>query len=250
VTQVIANLLNNAAKFTPPGGRIRVTLERKESQAAIRIRDNGIGIPQDQLRTIFDLFAQAGGLPGNGGGLGIGLSLVRRLVEMHSGTVEVSSDGPGTGAEFVVRLPLSQRVVSRAADGEPTAAAAPRRRVLLVDDHDDARETLAQLVRLWGHELRAVGDVPAALDLCGTYAPEVVIIDIGLPGMNGHDLAQRLRQLPGLADAVLIALTGHGLDDDRRRSLEAGIDHHVVKPADTDQLRALIETCGRASRAG
>jgi PAS domain S-box-containing protein len=249
--QVLSNLLTNAAKFTPPGGEIEVSVERSGQDAAIRVRDNGMGIPRERLRWIFDLFAQLEGKPeGAIGGLGIGLSLVRRLVEMHGGTVEARSDGPGTGAEFVVRVPLPEARVAESSDSHSAQEArliampAPRplpRRVLLVDDNADSRDMLAQLLRLWGYELETAGDGPAALEIARAFHPDVVVMDIGLPGMDGYQLAVELRRIPELEGCTLIALTGHGDSDARRKSEAAGIDHHALKPAEVVELRSLLE---------
>jgi PAS domain S-box-containing protein len=274
LNQVLSNLLTNAAKFTPPGGRIVVTIERDGDHAAFRVRDNGMGIPNDRLAWIFDLFAQLESKPeGASGGLGIGLSMVRRLVEMHGGTVEASSDGLGTGTEFVVRLPISttgSAGMNRSARPAPASVSpptvetpfrapapprlevvptAPRRRVLLVDDNGDARETLAQVLRLWGYELEAVEDGHAAIAAARKFRPDAIVMDIGLPGMDGHELARQLRQIRELDDTVLIALTGHGDDEARRRSAAAGIDHHAVKPAQLVELRALLDQRRRSAGA-
>jgi CheY-like chemotaxis protein len=268
LNQVLSNLLTNAAKFTPPGGRIVVTIARDGRNAAIRVRDNGMGIPEDRLGWIFNLFAQLDAKPeGASGGLGIGLSMVRRLVEMHGGTVEASSDGRGAGAEFVVRLPLSmagsnastpaaiprtaaiEQPLSEPPDRSPGAprlevvpsASTRARRVLLVDDNRDSRETLAELLRLWGYEVDSTADGPSAILAARAFRPDAVVMDIGLPGMDGHELARRLRQIRELDGTLLIALTGHGDPEARQRSLQAGIDHHVVKPAELMELRDLLE---------
>jgi CheY-like chemotaxis protein/two-component sensor histidine kinase len=277
LNQVVSNLLTNAAKFTPPGGRIAVSVERDGDTAAIRVTDNGMGIPKERLGWIFDLFAQLDSRPdGASGGLGIGLSLVRRLVEMHGGTVEASSAGLGTGAEFRVRLPLSApgggastgpASSSTATPTQPVpvkppsrstgparleavpSTSPPARRVLLVDDNRDSRESLAQLLRLWGYELEIAADGPTAIVAARAFRPDAIVMDIGLPGMDGHELARRLRQMRELDDPLLIALTGHGDDESRRRSAAAGIDHHAVKPAQLMDLRELLEQRRRSTGA-
>jgi CheY-like chemotaxis protein/anti-sigma regulatory factor (Ser/Thr protein kinase) len=247
LAQVLTNLLDNAAKFTPEGGHVIVSAERRGERAAVRVRDDGIGIRAEQLQGIFDLFAQADASPERPvGGLGIGLSLVRGLVEIHGGTVEAASEGPGRGAEFTVQLPLSAAVGELPANDAPEIATAPERRsgrVVLVDDNLDTRESLAQLVELWGYQVRTAPDAPAALELCRSFLPNVVLIDIGLPGMNGYDLARILRATPGLERASLIALTGYAQDGHRRLSENAGIDHYTVKPADPAALAALLASC-------
>ena len=243
LTQVVANLLNNAAKYTDPGGDLRVVVARDGGDAVVRVRDSGIGIPPHMLAGVFDLFTQVDeSLDRAQGGLGIGLTLVRRLVEMHGGAVKAESEGPGRGSEFIVRLPaLADRCgPAPEANGRHLAAGPARRRVLIVDDNRDAADSLAALVGLAGHDVRVVHDGPAALTVAEAFRPEVVLLDIGLPGMSGYEVARRLRGLPPTAGAVLAALTGYGQDEDRRQSREAGIDHHLVKPPDPDALRRLL----------
>jgi signal transduction histidine kinase len=260
--QVIANLLNNAIKFTEPGGRLWVSVERLEkagsdagSTAALRVRDTGLGIAPELLPRVFDLFTQADrSLDRSRGGLGLGLTLVKRLVEMHGGSVGASSDGPGRGSEFVVRLPLRQGSGVRGQGSETTSAPSPALpaltpdprpltpavRVLVVDDNVSGAETLADLLVLWGCDVRVAHHGLAAIELAAQYLPEVVLLDIGLPGMDGYEVAQRLRELEGLEGALLVAVTGYGQEEDRRRSQEAALDHHLTKPVDPDVLRRLI----------
>jgi PAS domain S-box-containing protein len=285
--QVLCNLLNNAAKYTKEGGRIRLSaaVEDEGRSLAFRVSDNGIGIAPDVLPSVFELFRQADrSLDRAEGGLGIGLTLVRTLVALHEGTVEAHSAGIGQGSEFVVRLPLSPwervpegRVRADAtqplspwervpegrvrADATPSAvasegpvrasappgAAAParRRRVLVVDDSTDSAESLARLLRRWGHEVHLAYDGSSALAAARATAPEVVLLDIGLPGMDGYEVARRLRQDPDHEDIVLIALTGYGQANDRRQTHDAGFDQHLIKPVDPSFLRTLLATIER-----
>ncbi len=242
VAQVVANLLNNAAKYTEPGGRIWLTAAREGQEAVVRVRDTGVGIPASMLSRVFEPFAQLDySLARSKGGLGIGLTLVKSLVEMHGGTVEATSAGPGMGSEFVVRLPLAP--APQAADGEAPPSApptSPRRRVLVVDDNKDVAQSLAMLLELPGHEVFVAHDGLGALEAAERCQPEVVLLDISLPGMDGYEVARRMRRLPGLKGAVLVALTGWGQEDDRRRSVEAGFDEHMVKPVSLATLQGLL----------
>ena len=244
LAQVLSNLLNNAAKFTPEGGRIWITLERAGDEALLRVRDTGIGIPAEMLSTIFDLFTQVDrSLDRSQGGLGIGLTLVRRLVEMHGGSVEAHSAGLNQGSEFIVRLPVlkQEQTPSIAGNGSvPARLIGPSQRVLIVDDNVDSAESLAVLLRQSGHEVRTTHDGPSALDLTSSYRPEVVLLDIGLPGMDGYEVARRLKQQPGMQAVSLAAVTGYGQEEDRRRSREAGFDYHLVKPVDLAALQEVF----------
>jgi CheY-like chemotaxis protein len=242
IEQVLANLLHNAAKFTEPGGHIALSVERHGGEASIAIRDNGSGIDPALLPRVFDLFVQEDrSLARSHGGLGIGLTLVRGLVEQHGGRVEARSEGPGRGCEFVVRLPLrpAPPPAVPAAPRVEAAAESPAR-ILLVEDNVDAAEALAELLRLWGHEVTVAHDGLIALEAARDIRPEVVLLDIGLPGMDGYEVARALRTLGGLDGVLLIALTGYGQDSDRHRSQLAGFDHHMVKPVDAHRLRQLI----------
>jgi PAS domain S-box-containing protein len=248
--QVLSNLLNNSAKYTPEAGRIELTVERQGGHAVIRVRDNGAGIPGDVLPRIFELFNQADhSLRRSHGGLGIGLTLARRLVEMHSGTIDARSDGAGMGSEFVVRLPLAtEEVLPRPAkptDGHEVVGRAPTRRILVVDDNEDSTESLATLLKLLGHEVRTAYDGSSALAAARDFRPDVVLLDIGMPGMTGYDVARAMREMPEVRDAVLVAQTGWGQDEDRRRSADAGFDHHLVKPVDLADLQLLLHESGR-----
>ena len=255
--QILSNLLSNAAKYSEPGGRIELRAWAEGAEAVVRVRDWGIGIRADMLARVFDLFQQADRVPGHvSEGLGLGLTLVKRLTELHGGSVQANSDGPGKGSEFVVRLPLVEedRETGRQGDREANSVSGPpvslspllpvspnSRKVLVVDDNVDGAESLALLLRLDGHEVRLAHDGPSALAAAPAFRPEVILLDIGLPGgMDGYQVARRLRQLPGLGEAFLVALTGYGQEEDRRRSREAGCDAHLVKPAATAAVRDLF----------
>ena len=245
LAQVVGNLLTNAAKYTEPGGRIWLTATREGNGAVLRIRDDGIGIAPDVLPRIFELFVQVDhAATRSQGGLGIGLTLVKNLVEMHNGSVEARSAGLGNGSEFVVRLPLASESL-REKRG-PESAVAPSlplssgHRLLVVDDNRDAADSLAMLLKLQGHEVRVAHSGPAALEITKDYAPDVVFLDIGMPGMDGYEVARRLRQQPGLEKVVLAALTGWGQQEDRRRTAEAGFDHHLVKPPEPKAVEGVL----------
>ncbi len=248
--QVVVNLLNNACKYTAVGGRIRIAVERAAGQAVLRVEDTGIGLAPEMLERIFDLYAQAAdGRRHSQAGLGIGLSLVKCLVEMHDGSVTAQSDGLGRGSAFVVRLPLREALPSREPPPPAAAPAGARSvRVLLVDDNLDSTRSLAQLLRLWGHEVETAADGPSALLLARAFRPEVVLLDVGLPGMDGREVGRRLRQEVGLEQAVLVAVTGFGQEEDSRLSRESGLDFHMVKPVDVDALQDLLARYGSGGR--
>jgi PAS domain S-box-containing protein len=243
--QILTNLLNNAAKYTEPGGHIWLTAGRDHSEVVVRVRDNGIGIPDKLFPHIFDMFTQADRtLDRSQGGLGIGLTLVRRLVEMHGGSVLAHSDGPGKGSEFMVRLPaLPPRQPDVPGQLEQEPAKQEPLRILVVEDEVAVEEMLVMLLELWGHTVRAVHDGPAALAAAETFHPEVVLCDIGLPGMNGYQLARQLGLQAGPNKPVLVAITGYGQEEDRRRAQTAGFDHHMTKPVDPAALEALLAHC-------
>ncbi len=244
LVQVLSNLLNNAAKYTPEGGRIDLLVEREGETAVLRVRDNGMGIPREMLPRLFNPFEQSERtLDRAEGGLGIGLTLVKRLTEMHGGTVEARSEGPGKGSEFVVRLPLDQQAaVGLPAPQKKTATgpAAGRKRVLVVDDNPDSTKTLTQLIEVLGHEVRNASDGPGALARAEAFSPEIVILDIGLPGMDGYEVCRQLRAMPAAGKSVIIALTGYGSPEDREESEKAGFDAHLVKPVDLEELKHLL----------
>ena len=241
LAQVFANLLNNAAKYTPPGGRILLSAEVEDATLVVRVNDNGIGIPAHMLSRVFEIFMQAHrGEEHSQGGLGIGLTLVRRLIDMHGGSVSAESAGPGQGSTFVVRLPLAKRLEVTAAAAAPSPAPAPAtRRILVVDDNTDAAESLSMLLDLEGHSTRVAHDGASALAVAAEFKPDAVFLDIGMPGMNGYEAARRLRAANGTA-IRLIALTGWGAEEDRRLASEAGFDHHLVKPVDPTLLAGVL----------
>jgi PAS domain S-box-containing protein len=245
LAQVVGNLLTNAAKYTEANGRIWLTAQREGNEAVLRVRDSGIGIAPDMLPHIFELFVQVDhAATRSQGGLGIGLTLVKNLVEMHHGTVEAHSAGLGKGSEFVVRLPLSalarEEPEGREVTEQRQVTAFSGHRLLVVDDNTDAADSLAMLLRLQGHEVRVAHDGPSALTLVKGYRPELVFLDIGMPGMDGYEVARRLRQQPGFENVRLAALTGWGQQEDRRKSKEAGFDHHLVKPIEPTALDGLL----------
>jgi len=245
LAQVIGNLLNNAAKYTPRGGRIRVAVERRDGEVVILVRDDGVGIPVDMLPRVFDLFTQVDRtLASAQGGLGIGLTLVRRIVELHGGRVEARSDGANRGSEFVVALPLAPSPVASTdalADGLGPGSL-PERRVLIVDDNADAAESLGVLLRMLGADVVIANDGPTALATLQHFRPSLILLDIGMPGMHGYEVATRVRALPALDGVLLVALTGWGQSEDRQRSHAAGFDHHLVKPIDLAALQALLQS--------
>ena len=240
--QVVGNLVNNASKYTPPGGSIRVELGVEAAEAVLRVRDNGVGIPSDQLGSVFDLFVQANPtLARTEGGLGVGLTLVRRVVELHGGRVECRSEGPGMGAEFAVRLPLfAGEVVVRPAAASPPL---PARRILIVEDHEDGREALATLLRLNGHDVYVAANGRAGLALAEARRPDVVLVDIGLPDLDGYEVGRALRAAFG-ARIHLVALTGYGQPMDRERALEAGFEAHLVKPVASGEITEILASLG------
>jgi len=253
LSQALVNLLDNAAKFTPVGGEIRVSVRRDRQFALLSVSDNGVGMAPDLRARVFDLFVQGErGLDRAGGGLGIGLSLVRRIVEMHDGTIEASSAGPDRGSEFVLRLPLTTQ---RPLRDEPVPAVLPEPtrdalRILVVDDNVDSADTLAMLLQLWGHSVCVAHDGNEALRLARRNAPHMVLLDIGLPGMDGFEVARRLRKLGKARRAVLIAVTGYSQPDDRLHALSAGFDDYLVKPVDAGELRQFVAGTQRALGCG
>jgi signal transduction histidine kinase len=259
LAQVVGNLLNNAAKYTPERGRIRLQVETQKSdadgapEATIRVQDTGMGIPHELLPNVFDLFTQMGHtLDRSEGGLGIGLALVRLLVEMHGGVVEAHSDGVGRGSEFVLRLPLLRQRslgVPAAAGGGADTNLATYRRILVVDDNFDAAETLAESLRLCGGEVETAHDGVEAVAAAERFRPDLVLLDIGMPRMNGYEAARRIRAQPWGKAMVLVAQTGWGQDEDRRRSREAGFDGHLTKPVEHAKLMGLLSRTAVRSEA-
>jgi signal transduction histidine kinase/ActR/RegA family two-component response regulator len=238
--QVITNLLNNAARYTPPKGHIRVSASRENADAVLRVRDDGVGIPAHLLSRVFDLFTQGErSVARSEGGLGIGLTIVRNLVELHGGSATVASEGPGWGCEFVVRLPLGK---TGEVSPEPPATASvvlPILRILVIEDNADSREMLRSILELEGHRVEVAEDGTAGLEAARSFRPDVAVIDIGLPGLDGYEVGRRIRSDLGLS-AMLIALTGYGQAEDRRRSEDAGFDAHLVKPVTPEQIREVL----------
>ena len=245
IVQVLGNLLSNATKYTPPGGRIEIAARTSDGEVEITVRDNGVGIPPEMLTRVFDMFTQVErSLERAQGGLGIGLTLVKRLVEMHGGQVEARSDGPGCGSSFVLRLP--QQAPDRRA--EPPALLAAnlvpgerKHRILIADDNRDAADSLAFVLRRVGHEVQTAYDGEQAVDLAASFRPKMALLDIGMPRLNGYDTARRMRDRFG-REMVIIALTGWGQHDDVRKSELAGFDHHLVKPVDPAVLGRLLDS--------
>ena len=246
LAQVIGNLLSNAAKYTEPGGNLSLTASIDRQHVVIRVRDSGVGIPGGLLPFVFEPFVQEKtSAQHSGGGLGIGLAIVKRLVELHRGTVDVASDGRGQGSEFSIRLPLARSAKNPAPpDLQPQAKRPARvrcRRILIVDDNRDAAELINEVLSLIGHATRVVFDGPSALAAAQSFHPRLALIDLGMPDMDGFEIARRLRKMPGMAHVKLVALTGYGQDRDKRRTRAAGFDAHLVKPVDARALTELIE---------
>ncbi len=253
LTQVVANLLNNAAKYTDRGGRIEVAVEPSESRVKLVVRDSGIGLDPDTLERVFELYSQIpAGREKAQGGLGIGLALVRRLIELHDGSVLARSEGPNRGCEFIVDLPATPPVEAERAPRNPALSvrpppqpAQPTLRILAVDDNVDVAEGLASVLGMWGHTVRVAYDGAAALEVASDFAPEVVFVDLGLPRIDGLEVARRLRQSSERPPALLVSMSGFGQEQTRRKSGEAGFHHHLVKPVDMDSLRSLLDSCAR-----
>jgi two-component system CheB/CheR fusion protein len=256
LAQVIANLLHNAAKYTDPGGQISIDGHREAGEMVIRVRDDGHGIPPERLTSMFELFVQGDDLPERSqGGLGIGLTLVRSLIQLHGGTVQALSEGRGRGSEFVVRLPASAREQPREGDTDPVAPSPPPiaargRRVLVVDDDVDAAEMLSQALRAVGHEVRHEHDGASALVAAAQFQPDVVLLDLALPGMDGIEVARRLRAYPALTGVSIVALTGRSQKADRSRSAAVGIESHLVKPVELEAVMKAIASAGEKNRRG
>jgi CheY-like chemotaxis protein len=241
--QILVNLLANAAKYTEAGGRIALTASREGRELVIRVRDTGVGIAPELLPRVFDLFVQGDrSMARSEGGLGIGLTLARKLAEMHGGTITAASEGPGRGSEFTVRLPAAEPPAAQAQRPKTSLPHVARRssRVLVVDDNADTARGLSKLLRLLGHDVRVAYDGPTAIEVAGSHKPEIILLDIGLPGMDGYEVVRRLREGGCCKESLIIAVSGYGQDEDRRRSQEAGFDHHLVKPVDYEALMSLF----------
>lgn len=243
LVQVVSNLLNNAAKYTPQGGRITLAIRRDGNNVVLHVRDNGVGLSPDLLPHVFDIFSQGRrSLARSEGGLGIGLALVRTLTEMHGGTVVAASDGPDKGSTFEVRFPVIAAPERVARDGDRPAAGGetPSQSILVIDDNRDAADSLALVLKMAGHKTEVAYDGPSAIDAALRIRPDLVVLDIGLPGMSGYEVAERLRSSSETARARLVALTGYGQPEDRERSARAGCEAHLVKPVEVAQLLTVI----------
>jgi len=245
LAQAVGNLLDNAIKYTDDGGRIRLHARVEADEVVIVVEDSGVGINPELLPHVFDLFIQADrSLERKQGGLGLGLTLVRRLVEMHGGRVEATSAGQGRGSAFTIRLPRldveATAPLAIATPGAPDRPEGPARRILVVDDHQDSTDSLALFLRLRGHEVHTAHDGPSALEEIERYRPDVVFLDLGLPGMSGYDVARRVRAMDDLGPLRLVALTGYGTDGDRQKTRDAGFDVHLAKPVDPRALDELL----------
>jgi CheY-like chemotaxis protein len=243
IEQIIKNLLNNAIKYTDPKGRLELKAERSGGQAVISVQDTGIGIESELLPSIFDLFTQSTrSLDRSQGGLGIGLTLVQQLVELHHGSITAHSEGPGQGSRFVVRLPIHEKTLAaKPAPIVPQGSSASSRRVLVVDDNVGAAQLMGSLLEKAGsHRVEMAHDSQTALAKLPIFSPEVVLLDIGLPGMDGYEMARRIRAIPAFRNIILIAVTGFGQDFDRRKSEEAGFDKHLVKPVEFSHVQEIL----------
>ncbi len=241
VAQVVSNLLNNAAKYTPDGGRIMLSAHAAGSEAVVSISDNGVGIPAGMLPRIFDLFTQAEKRDERSrGGLGIGLALARQLVELHGGSIEVASPGAGMGSTFTVHLPLQRAGAEPVVELPARAEGRSPLKVLVVDDNISAAKTTAQILAMVGHEVTMAHNGPAALEMAQRVVPDVIMLDIGMPGMSGYEVCRELRRNPGFARTILIAQTGWGQEKDRQKTQAAGFDHHLTKPVNFTELARLL----------
>jgi signal transduction histidine kinase len=257
LAQVISNLLNNAAKFTPPGGEVEIALRREGGEAIISVKDNGVGIPVEKQEQVFEMFSQVNDPLNRGNtGLGIGLTLVKSIVNLHGGSVEVQSEGAGHGSEFAVRLPIvgaSEEAHTTTTTAIPLPTTKPTGstlRVLVVDDNAAAAYMLSRIVEALGNETKIAADGEQAIASAEAFQPQVIFMDIGMPRMNGYEAAERIRQTSWGKDLVLVALTGWGQEEDRRRTQAAGFNHHLVKPADLDQVQQLLSAVASQARKG
>lgn len=241
LAQVLSNLLTNASKYSDPGRHVRLAATVRHDTLALSVTDDGVGIPPGEIATIFEMFSQIDGIASRAdGGLGIGLALVKGLTELHGGTVEARSEGLGHGSEFIVRLPLAAGVTAASAVSARRTGPQARRRILIADDNRDAADSLSMLLELQGHEVRVAHRGHAAISLALSFRPDAAVLDIGMPDLSGYEVAEGLRRLPWGSDLQLIALTGWGQESDRRQALEAGFDHHLIKPVDPQQLASLL----------
>jgi CheY-like chemotaxis protein len=240
LTQLLTNLLNNAARYTPAGGRIAVTARVEGGNALVRVRDNGRGIERQMLERIFDMFVQGRALLRVEGGLGVGLALARRTAELHGGSLEAHSEGAGKGSEFTLRLPLASRQAVSAAEQVTMVQPVVAQRVLVVDDNADAAATLELLLKSLGHETRVAHDGFEALRVAPRFRPDIVLLDIGMPGLDGYEVARRLRSLERERPFRIVAITGWGQEADRQKSREAGFDVHLVKPVEPKELARVL----------
>src|SRR5262249_18430730 len=250
LTQSLMNLLNNSAKYTEPGGHIGLEARPDGDRIAISVTDDGIGIPPDMLRRVFDIFVQLDQrLERTQGGLGVGLGLVKNIVEMHGGSVSAASDGPGRGSRFTMLLPIAKPLPGEVDTDSSTRrkSSLVKQRILVAEDGPDAAESFRMLLTIMGHDVRVVSDGVQAVNAARGFRPDLIIMDLGMPRMNGYDAARAIRAGSGGKEPVIIALTGWGQPEDQRRSLEAGFDRHLTKPVDPNLLRSLLETTGNRS---
>ncbi|WP_343729318.1 response regulator [Duganella sp.] len=243
--QITSNLIDNALKYTQPGGRIEVRTWTENDEVVLSVRDTGVGIPGELLPHVFDVFVQGSStLDRSQGGLGIGLSLVRRLAELHGGSIEADSKGPNRGSTFTLRLPRIEQL-QPAVPATPSRSEHGKPRVLLIEDNDDGREMMTMMLGGYGYDVQAAADGLLGLNAAASYQPDLALVDIGLPGIDGYEVARRLRANPATREIKLIALTGYGLAEDLQRVMDAGFDRHLVKPVDIDQLMEVIDTCAQ-----
>jgi CheY-like chemotaxis protein len=247
LAQVFSNLLNNAAKFMEPGGSIRVTATRHQDRIAVSIKDTGMGISAASLPRVFELFAQSPAVEGMPVGLGVGLALARSVVKLHDGSIEARSEGKGKGAELIVSLPVSVHDVESAQPNGDRLMATPSRRVLIVDDSRDNAESMAVLVRMSGHDVEVAYDGEVALEIAERFRPELVLLDLGMPRIDGLETCRRLRAQGWARDITIVALTGLGQREDRRRTAEAGFDDHLLKPVGYGVLQMVLHNLSRAN---
>ena len=244
LVQVLDNLIVNAAKYGRTGGLITIYAEQRGMDVCLRVKDDGIGIPRNMVERVFDMFTQVDrSLDRARGGLGIGLTLVRRIVELHGGSVVAKSAGPGKGTEIVILMPASPAVVAIAPKRAPVMIAGPRLRIVVTDDNEDSAISMASALRAIGHEVRMAFDGAHCMEVCRTFQPQALLLDIGMPRLNGYDAARLIRMEPWGARLLIVAMTGWGQDEDRRRSAEAGFDYHLVKPVDFDSLLEILRRC-------